>query len=74
MAPSNRLITRNANSGRFKGQREITISTTQLRTCFSEIFTRPRRDTGRQPGELWFTPLQLFRRGQPRGREIAPAY
>lgn len=43
------------------------------RVLLAGVFTCPRRDTARQHEELWFTPLQLLDRGQPRGREIAPA-
>lgn len=45
-----------------------------LCVCCSRVFTRPHRDTARRHRELWFTPLQLLKRGQPRGRKIAPAY
>lgn len=41
---------------------------------FTLFFTRPRLDTARRHRELWFTPLQLLKRGQLQGRKIALAY
>lgn len=38
------------------------------------FFHTSSRDTARRHRELWFTPLQLLRRGQLQGREIALAY
>lgn len=40
-------------------------------SLFSHV---PHRDTARRHRELCFTPLQLLRRGQTQGREIALAY
>lgn len=55
----------------------VTACTGRKRDCVRAchlFFTRPHRDTARRHRELWFTPLQLLKRGQPRGREIALAY
>lgn len=62
--------------GRFGGKSLhcVQIENVCVRCSQVDFFTRPRRDTARRHQELWFTPLQLLRRGQSQGREIALAY